>query len=257
MGQKMRLTGVGATSGGVVVASSDFTFDSLGRVTQNTEIIAGAPGSPYSMHYAYNANDTQASLQYALGRTVTTCYDVFGRAVWASAVKQSTDCVASQGAPPASATGDYGVAQAFFPPGQTKTMALGNGLTEAWDYNNRQQPESMQLSTANANCPASNGNILTLGYGYATGLNNGNVQTQTIGSMTAGCQPASLTQTYGYDSLNRLTGVTESGGANAWQEGYAYDQWGNVMLDAARTTCRVRRSCHRRRRRSTRRGIGW
>ncbi len=70
------------------------------------------------------------------------------------------------------------------------------------------------------------GNILTLGYGYATGLNNGNVQTQTIGSMTAGCQSASLTQTYTCDSLNRLTGVAETGGANPWREAYAYDQWG-------------------------------
>ncbi len=30
--------------------------------------------------------------------------------------------------------------------------------------------------------------------------------------------------------------MAETGGANAWQEGYTYDPWGNVMLDAARTT---------------------
>jgi RHS repeat-associated protein len=42
-------------------------------------------------------------------------------------------------------------------------------------------------------------------------------------------------QTYSYDSLNRLTQVAESGGNNAWQEGYGYDQYGNVMTDPSQT----------------------
>ncbi len=100
------------------------------------------------MSCAYNAND----------------YEVFGHPLWASAIKQQSDCLASVGTVPSSATGYYGVVQGFFPAGQTKTRALGNGLTETWDFNNRQQPTSMQLATGNQNCPASNLNILALGF---------------------------------------------------------------------------------------------
>ena len=78
-------------------------------------------------------------------------------------------------------------------------------------------------------------NVLSLGYTFPAGLNNGNVQTQTITSVTTGCQASSLTQTYSYDSLNRLTLVAETGGSNSWQEGYTYDQYGNIMTVPAQT----------------------
>ncbi len=93
----------------------------------------------------------------------------------------------------------------------------------------------MQLATGNKNCPASNLNILALGFGFPAGQNNGNVQSQTITSLTTGCQPSSVMQTYSYDSLNRLTQVAETGGSNAWQEGFAYDQYGNIMTDPSHT----------------------
>ncbi len=155
--------------------------------------------------------------------------------MWASAIKQQSDCLASVGTVPSSATGYYGVVQGFFPAGQTKTLALGNGLTETWDFNNRQQPTSMQLANGNKNCPTSNLNILALGFRFPSGQNNGNVQNQTITSLTTGCQPSSVTQTYSYDSLNRLTQVAETGGSNAWQEGFAYDPYGNIMTDPSHT----------------------
>jgi YD repeat-containing protein len=37
------------------------------------------------------------------------------------------------------------------------------------------------------------------------------------------------------DSLNRLTLVAESGGNSSWQEGYTYDQYGNLMTVPVQT----------------------
>ncbi len=75
------------------------------------------------MNYAYNANDSQAFLRYASGRTVTTCYDILGHPLWASAIKQQSDCLASVGTVPASTTGYYGVVQVdSFPAGQTRKL---------------------------------------------------------------------------------------------------------------------------------------
>ena len=53
-----------------------------------------------------------------------------------------------------------------------------------------------------------------------TGGNNGNVYSQTL---DAPGLPASLTQTYGYDGVNRLSSVVEGG----WSRNYYYDAYGN------------------------------
>ena len=66
--------------------------------------------------------------------------------------------------------------------------------------------------------------LLSLGYSY---YNNGNVQTATIGNPGLS---STLTQTFTYDSVNRLTGASESGGANEWMQNFGYDQFGNRSL---------------------------
>jgi len=55
--------------------------------------------------------------------------------------------------------------------------------------------------------------------------NNGNVQTQQI--IGGGLN---VLQTYGYDTVNRLTSASESGGS--WSQGYGYDQYGNRWLSS-------------------------
>ncbi len=39
-----------------------------------------------------------------------------------------------------------------------------------------------------------------------------------------------VTQTYGYDHLNRLTGASESGGGSNWSQGYCFDALGNRWI---------------------------
>ena len=75
-------------------------------------------------------------------------------------------------------------------------------------YNDRLQRTSIAAGT-----------VVSFGYTYGPGQNNGNVQSQTIND-----PGLSLTQTYGYDGVNRLTSGSET---NSWTETYGYDQYGN------------------------------
>jgi RHS repeat-associated protein len=87
---------------------------------------------------------------------------------------------------------------------------------------------------------ASGGTPLTLGYGYCAGTpapaqcagNNGNVQSASI---LAPGPAVNVSQTFGYDTLNRLTSAVEtpnSGSATtAWSQLYNYDAFGNRWLD--------------------------
>ncbi len=63
-----------------------------------------------------------------------------------------------------------------------------------------------------------------------TGDNNGNVYSQAL---DAPGLPATLTQTYNYDGVNRLGGVTETGGATNWSRTFAYDDYGNRAANGA------------------------
>ena len=58
--------------------------------------------------------------------------------------------------------------------------------------------------------------------------NNGNVLKQIITrpSLTA------LTQSYGYDKVNRLISAAESGAGTAWSRSYGYDRYGNRAVTA-------------------------
>jgi RHS repeat-associated protein len=99
------------------------------------------------------------------------------------------------------------------------TETYGNGLIHAIDYNNRLQPTQIKLGTSGS--PTS---IVSLGYSYGTTNNNGNVQTHTYNG--AGL---TYTQTFGYDTLNRLTMSSESG--SAWSQTNGYDRYGNRWID--------------------------
>jgi RHS repeat-associated protein len=100
------------------------------------------------------------------------------------------------------------------------TETYGNGLVHAIDYNNRLQPTLIKLGTSGS--PVS---LVSLGYGYGSTNNNGNVLSHTYagGGLT-------YTQNFGYDSLNRLTTSSENSGSN-WSQTNAYDRYGNRWVD--------------------------
>ena len=190
-------------------------YDAFGRVTQNTQTVAG---QPYLFSYLYNLAGGQTQMTYPSGRAVTTGYDGAGRPV------SVTGALSGASTPyiPAVTSGPPNVQYAA--QGAISQVNLHNGLSETTGYNARLQPTSIQL-----------GSLLTLAYGYSATNNNGNVGSQTITSALAAGGTMTAQQVYGYDGANRLTSVAEtvqSGLPNGvmagnWSIAHGYDQYGN------------------------------
>ena len=71
------------------------------------------------------------------------------------------------------------------------------------------------------------GSLLSLGYGYNSGSNNGNVASATIARPSL-----SLSQSFTYDAANRLLTASETGGSGDWSQTYGYDAFGNRAVTA-------------------------
>src|SRR5262249_55371133 len=110
------------------------------------------------------------------------------------------------------------------PHGAITQLRLGNGRWEKAHFNNRLQPDLIGLgSTQGAT------DLLSLGYGYGTTNNNGNVLSQTI-TVPGG----TFTQGYGYDGVNRLQTASETPSAGtAWSQTYDHDAFGNHWVTAS------------------------
>ena len=110
----------------------------------------------------------------------------------------------------------------YTPWGAVEDMTMASSHWEQTCYNNRMQATGILLRTQApmAGCPATN-NELQLTFGYTAGANNGNIASQTVSDGASW----SISQSYGYDALNRLQRAEEPGSAG-WMQTYGYDQWG-------------------------------
>ncbi len=115
----------------------------------------------------------------------------------------------------------------YAPHGAVNSLALHNGVTEATAFNSRLQAQSITATKSGAN-------LLQLAYSYCAdptnclaNTNNGNISRQTITANVAGW---GATQDFTYDALNRLKTAQEGTGANAWQQVYVYDRFGNRAI---------------------------
>lgn len=109
--------------------------------------------------------------------------------------------------------------------GAVRLMQLGNGLMETTQFNTRLQTTRVQLGTG-----TDAGEWLSILLDYGTTDNNGNVKTQTVSD--AGW---AVSQSYGYDALNRLQSASEPGTA-PWQIGYGYGRYGNQWVQENETS---------------------
>jgi RHS repeat-associated protein len=113
--------------------------------------------------------------------------------------------------------------------GQMTEMQLGSGATaNTPDAFNRGRIQNYYAGTPAA--PAASGSN-----------NNGNLlaQDNSLPAYAGATGATTFRQTYGYDELNRLTGVSEfyNGGTQAqWQQNYHYDRWGNRTINQTSTT---------------------
>jgi RHS repeat-associated protein len=204
---------VSATLSGVPISSTAYgQYDVLGDVLQSTQIT----GRDYPFTYTYNLANTMLGMTLPSGRTLTWTYDSANRI--ASAV----------GTPPGGTAKTYASSITYASQGPIKQFNLGNGLVEARSYDTyRQQLTGVSLGP--------NGSTLKLGFDYCTGTqpqtsctnNNGNLQSQTI-------SPLGVTQTYTYDSYNRLyTSGEKAGTTTTWSEDFNYDSFGNRWVPSS------------------------
>ena len=201
---KGRLTSISST-----VSATNFTqYDDLGRIKTSSQV---TDGLSYTFAYAYNVDGTLQSQTYPSNRVVNYGYDGAGRPENAAAGATS-----------------YASSIDYAPHGAVSDLSLGNGRFEQSCFNSRLQPTGMRIgsiaTTSNCSDP---GDLLNLGFTYGGTNNNGNLLSQVISQPGVGL----LTQTYGYDDVNRLESATEA--PTSWTRGYGYDRYGNRWLSSA------------------------
>ncbi len=221
---KGRLT---STTSSISVTAYD-SYDQMGRVTASRQT---TNSQSYTMAYAYDLAGHLTSEQYPSGRTVATAYDAAGRL-------QSIN-----GEQTGEQSKTYADSFSYWASGAIKDSRLGNGLWEHTELNNRLQPIEVRLGTTQSGIDR-----LQLSYSYGTSNNNGNVLSQSISVPQVGSNAGfSSTQTYQYDSVNRLSSAEElSNTTQLWKQSYSYadqsgnnSQYGNRRIDAANTTANV------------------
>ena len=204
-GEKGQLTYAGSS----VSATRYESFNRRGQVIGSSQQTGGAT---YSFSYSYNKAGALETQQYPSSLLVKTCYDAAGR----------IDEVSSTGTPAAT----YGSGFSYAPHGAIEELKLGNNLYEYRDYNNRLQPIEVGLGTFSGGSDK-----LKLEFTYGSSRNNnGNILSQVITRPSL----SALTQSYTYNSLNRLISAAESGAGTAWSRSYSYDIFGNRAVSANR-----------------------
>lgn len=176
----------------------------------------------WALYYGYDlAGDmTSYTVPTSSPVTITQAFDGARR------LSQVTSSWSDSYHPSALFTADSSVG--YFPHGELRKAALGNGLTLTNVFNSRLQPCLIDVNSSNVTLGSCSdgtptGNKLDLWMGYNEGSSdNGNV----INWNATGYQ--SFVRTYGYDSLNRVSTMSDSVSAQPCQGlSWTYDPYGN------------------------------
>jgi RHS repeat-associated protein len=212
---KGRLTKVSSS-----VSQTEYnSFDVMGRILSHKQTTDGAA---YTTAYNYNLSGALVEETYPSTRVVKNVLDNNGDLEIVQSKKN-----ANQG------YFDYAKNFSYTAAGAVSSMQLGNSRWESTVFNSRLQPTQIALGTVQ------NGtDKLKLNYDYGATNNNGNVLSQQITVPTTGNAAGfTASQTYAYDSLNRLKSAQETiGGAQSWKQTFIYDRYGNRNFDTANTT---------------------
>lgn len=171
------------------------SYDNLGRETSSATTL-DVP-TPYAASVTYDANGRIATQTYPTGLVVKYVYTALGY------LKEVRDNASNA---------LYWRADTLDAEGHLQQQSYGNGVVtqQTWNASNGRLTGIL----------AGAGNVIqNLGYQYDS---VGNLTTRTDGNQT-------LTETFVYDTLNRLTSSTvNSGGAGIVTMNYAYDALGNI-----------------------------
>jgi RHS repeat-associated protein len=191
------------------------SFDILGRVLSHSQI---TDGNTYNSSYVYNLSGALIEETYPSGRVVKNTLDIDGDLQQVQSKKLNGTFQ------------NYANAFTYTSAGAVSSLRLGNGKFENTTFNSRLQPIQIGLGSS-----ATSQNLLKLNFDYGTTDNNGNVKSQIITTPTVGnIAGFTATQSYTYDSLNRLKSAVETvaGQANpSWNQVFKYDRYGNREFD--------------------------
>jgi YD repeat-containing protein len=200
----------------IPASSENVDYDNLGRVTRSLHGIAGSP-SFYQFDYLYYLNDAIKTVTNPSGRVITYDVEDAGLISKVSGLLSSTPTVYADltvNAPPSMALPWHYTAD-----GRLAQMKLGNNLWETRIYQTPDLPTFYRVGTGTG----AGNDRLQLQYNFSPTQNNGNLVSQVIQR-----PEGAWSQSFSYDNLNRLTGITEpSAGGAGWNRSYGYDRYGN------------------------------
>ena len=195
-----RLRSVSDASG-----STTFTYDERGRQTRVDKVIAG--GSTYTTQTSYDSLDRVVNMTYPDNEVVQNTYNAQGLL---SAVRSTNY------------PQNYVTSLSYNALSKVAAKTVGNGTVTSYDYYDAVAKGALNFRLHNVSTPG----LQNLTYAYDPAGN--------ISSVTDSLKAA--TQTFGYDSLHRLTSAS-SAAAPAYTHAYAYNAIGNVtVLNAAAYT---------------------
>ena len=196
-----RLTSVISPAG-----DTSYGYDAQGRVTASNQTSAG---NSYSFGYSYNAAGALTGETYPSGRVVTSSYDALDRATSVSGSRNGS-------------TTNYATVRAYQPHGGIAGFSYGNALVTEQTYDRRLRPNSDYAAFYN-----SPDRFVLIEDRVWSG--SGHVQSSNLyeGGLGPFATLGHFTQSYSHDGIDRLTGVSDSGG---YSRTFGYDQYGNLSV---------------------------
>ncbi len=200
-------------------------FDAEERVTSSQQII---DGQAYNFGYQYNLGGALVAQTFPSGRVVTNAYDNGGDLAQVGGVFGGQNKV-------------YADNFSYTAHEQVGAVRLGNNRWETTKFNSVMQITQVGLGTSNTDT-----SLWRADYVFGTWengsinqqKNNNSVAQQTIivpnNAQSAGF---TATQTYFYDSLDRVKSAQETTASGlAWKQTFVYDRFGNRNYDVPNTT---------------------
>ena len=219
------INGIGHRTGMTDAAGSGaWSYDTIGRVKVDQRTNTSSPSNitkTTSFIYDLSGDITQAT--YPTGRVVNYTFDSAGR--------PSTAADGSNGITYALGSCASGGA-CYAPQGSFSTITIGQtsaftGLNLTHSYNSRFQPLEFKASSTA-------GNAMDITYSFIDPVSQKN--DGVVYSITNNLN-SSRSQSFGYDSLNRITsaGTAATTGQYCWGYQFPYDAWGNLLAQSAWT----------------------
>jgi RHS repeat-associated protein len=224
-----RLAFASNTSGGSLYA---YSYDVMGRLTNqwlSTPSFNAGTSPVFSIGATFDLAGNVTSLTYPDGRVLNREWNGAGE------LQQIADQQTLNGQPYLYFTPQ----STYYPDGSSNTVWRGNGVASGVDKNNRLQPWAINASRIGASAAGVSDSIglMLKEYCYGpsvpspspnelpscpslSGGNSGNIQEIIDGTVSG------HTQTFTYDSVNRLTSFSQLDGSV--QQNYIYDSFGNL-----------------------------